>query len=820
MPPGNSNNNNNNKGRNNNSTASGGGNNNNNSGEDLENQELDFGTAEPLRGDIDQSNSVRPSNASTFSSETTSTSSSAASSYQSSLFSNRDASTMNTFTTIDSASTRHSKVNAGTAASGSAAGGASPAAAESNASSNEQGDGNTNTNSGNAIASGKPMTVVDLEDIPQLSESEEHAAFNQNQQHNHHSHHPRYGTATYAYGTTPDVSTDLFSAATLMSPSAAMLRGSSASNSPRQSISSSSAMPPHYQSPPLTVNEELKRMSDELSTILSETSSGEITPSKGSNSINQTLKTCCQAPVMNTVNTGDVSLENEPSLRKSLKIVLHFVDNLLRSQQYQSTRMYLLRSLYELGVKLKLVSSTHGTVPYPKNYSIGTAPEQPSQGLLQELMDSISNSDDPMIAEQEGAFIAPILRGLSPDFSVLSLNFGFPNPDVDHYNMVSTLYDFSPDIHIFCQKNYIRACSGKFKAPFRTPTDSSAPPMALSLATEDAVHLSGTLGGYVYPKINPSHNLYSLYGKSTFALTCAHTCLTESGGIGQPLVCTPSPILISLYRKALVQERDKYPPNTEERNGYQEAIQEIDVQYPISKETHQNQPKDRLGVVAWAERQVVNGSLSDIAIIKCNDGLKCRNFLGDDVYFSEYDPALMFGNMHVKRIVSKLTPGMNVFKYGSTTKYTRGCINGLRIVYWASGRLQSSDFAVASDSMFASGGDSGAWILQKSEDAEIPPMSSSDDSTVRSVSDRDSTTTTGSSNGHCLGAVGMLHSYDGERREFGLFSPIDAILERLRQVTRIKWGVVGVPDDDSDEVLAGGSESSENSEGSSSDGER
>lgn len=732
--------------------------------EEVENQEMDFGTAEPLRSS-ENDQSVRPSNASAYSE------SSSTSSYQSSLFS-RDASTMNTVTTMDSTSAK------------------SYTTPET-----EQ----TSSTSESSVASGKPMTVVDLEDIPQLSEPEESAAVSQSSSRGNLRQQRNYGSSFHA--NIPDVSNELFSA--LSSP----LLSPSTSNSPRQSMPNMS----------LTVGDELKRLGEDVLSLLNQTVAGELTVNKAAAAVNQSLKTSTQAPVLSTVNSGDVSLENEPFLRKTLKVVLHFVDNLLNTQQHQSTRMYILRSLYELGTKLKLVPTTSGTVPHPANFSIGTVAEQPSQHTLQELIDTIANSDEPVIAEQEGAFIAPVLRGLSPEFSVLSLTFGFPNPDINHYNMVSTLHDFSPDIHIYCQKNYIRACSGKFKAPFRTPTDPNAPPMAMSLATEDAVNLSGTLGGYVYPKIDQSHNLYPLYGKSTFALTCAHTCLTESGGLGKPLICAPSPILISLYKKALVQERDKYPLNSEERNGYQEAISEIDDKYPPSKDTQQNQPKSRLGVVAWAERQVVNGSLSDLAIIKCNEGLKCRNFLGDDIFFSEYDPALMFGNLHVKRVVKKLTPGMNVFKYGSTTKYTRGRINGLRIVYWASGRLQSSDFAVASDSMFASGGDSGAWILQKSEDAVTV---SSDDSTLRTLSDRDSTTTTGSSNGHCLGAVGMLHSYDGERREFGLFSPMESILERLRQVTRIRWGVVGVPDDDSDELLAGGSESSENSEGSSSDGER
>jgi len=42
----------------------------------------------------------------------------------------------------------------------------------------------------------------------------------------------------------------------------------------------------------------------------------------------------------------------------------------------------------------------------------------------------------------------------------------------------------------------------------------------------------------------------------------------------------------------------------------------------------------------------------------------------------------------------------------------------------------------------------------------------------------------------------MLHSYDGEHKQFGLFTPMCEILERLETVTNIKWGVVGVPQKD------------------------
>jgi hypothetical protein len=287
-------------------------------------------------------------------------------------------------------------------------------------------------------------------------------------------------------------------------------------------------------------------------------------------------------------------------------------------------------------------------------------------------------------------------------------------------------------------------------------------------------------------------------------------CLSENQGAAYPNVSIPSPVLINYYKNALEAQCHKYPLYSQERVGYQQAISQIEKEYPAAPNTSWNRPAEPFGKVVWGERKVERGVMSDIAIIRCNPKIKCRNYLGDDIPFSQYDPALMFGGLYVKRIVSKLSPGMNVFKYGSMSKYTTGKVNGPRIVYWADGKVQSSEFVVASDSpVFATGGDSGAWILQKSSDvADIS-------------SDHESTVTGQSATTPSLGVVGMLHSYDGERKEFGLFSPIESILNRLHQVTEIEWGVVGVPDDDYDESLAWGSDSdaaAEDSHGSSDDG--
>jgi len=222
-----------------------------------------------------------------------------------------------------------------------------------------------------------------------------------------------------------------------------------------------------------------------------------------------------------------------------------------------------------------------------------------------------------------------------------------------------------------------------------------------------------------------------------------------------------------------------------------------------------NFPKHRFGQIIWGERTLIQAKntktglfltdkrLSDLAIIKVNKILQCdQNYLGDDIAFNEYDPSLMFDNLYVRKVINlnrhtKEVPleriaevdslasdenadslsGLPVFKYGSTTKFTRGNLNGIKLVYWMDGAIHSSEFVVNSQentTSFAAGGDSGSWILTKLEDLE------------------------GSSESKGLGVVGMLHSYDGEYRQFGLFTPMTEILSRLEEVTNIKWGVVGV----------------------------
>ncbi|KAK6203047.1 peptidase S64 [Scheffersomyces amazonensis] len=379
----------------------------------------------------------------------------------------------------------------------------------------------------------------------------------------------------------------------------------------------------------------------------------------------------------------------------------------------------------------------------------------------------------------------------------------------------------------------------KFKLPFRIPTDISKPPISLSLSIENSSRTSGTVGGYIYPiiDIKKQKHLQS-YANSKFAISCGHVCLdnTNSTAAEYPHVSAPSSVLISLYKQALLEQYHKID-NTddfivESKVAYGAVLNQLEEMFPLKRvkvidpktkleryETR-NLPKNRFGQIIWGERTLIGLNkddkekdskltssnekrLSDIAIIKVNKNLVCdQNYLGDDISFNEFDPALMFDNLYVREVIDlrRYSPkgldmiidevdsdissnssnstnysGLPVFKYGSTTKFTKGNLNGVKLVYWLDGAIHSSEFivnAIETNSAFASGGDSGSWILTKLEDVETSKYSKG------------------------LGVVGMLHSYDGEFKQFGLFTPMCEILERLEQVTDIKWGVVGCSSDE------------------------
>ncbi|CAN6667663.1 SPS-sensor serine protease component Ssy5p [Trichomonascus vanleenenianus] len=733
--------------------------------------------------------------------------SSSNSSYQSSLFS-RNAPSAGTMSTVES---RPSKLAGGLAQT------------EEDRASSQRAGSMSSVNS-----SGKLMKVVDLQEISDVDDN----LLSDLQS-------VRSGSL-YSLPTSSVLgSAAAYSSSPMRSKGKSKMEGMASSSS---SVRSSSPPASHRMvADQRSVPEVLRRLCEDLFSVMEEAHNSRGAPdlARLALAVQQLLKNASRLPCMGNVQKGEFSINSEPSIARIVKVSLHFIDNLLQTPQDHPAKMAILKHLYELGVKLRLVESTPGTVPYPCNFSVGELPELPSQELVVSILDKVANNSEESfgISEQDGAFIAPVLRGISPEFSALCLTFGFPNPEADHFRAIAAMYKVAPDVHVYCQKNQIKACNGALKAPYREPINSKAPPMAISLASQSATTLSGTLGGYVYPKVRKDNPLYEHFGKATYAMTCGHVVLYNNQNAANSEVLVPSPVLIKYYRDSLVKEQARYPERSEERRVYQREIAYLDSKYPQNGSSL-NQPQQPFGQIAWGERKVVNGSLSDLAIIKCAGDLTCRNYLGDDIQFSEYDPALMFGNLYVKRIVRKIQPGMSVFKYGATSKYTKGKINGPRIVYWADGRIQTSEFVVAGadSSLFATGGDSGSWLYQKSEDyysgtesedqqgdAAVSALSTK--LSKQSLHDIESPTSSAastvrhggvpsiasSSSGPCLGVVGMVHSYDGEKREFGLFTSIDSILERLYQVTNIRWGVVGVPDDEDEESPAGGSDSSSDS---------
>ena len=373
----------------------------------------------------------------------------------------------------------------------------------------------------------------------------------------------------------------------------------------------------------------------------------------------------------------------------------------------------------------------------------------------------------------------------------------------------------------------------KFKLPFRIPTDISRPPMSLSLSVENSSRTSGTVGGYIYPKVDLKKQPHlEAYANSKFAISCGHVCLdsTTNTTTDYPHVSAPLSVFISLYKQALLNEYQKVDNVNDEvvvaqsKVAYGAVLKQLEEMFPMKKvkvvdpktkkEIYEmrNLPRNRFGQIIWGERTLMNiknddddeskrveKKLSDLAIIKVNKNLTCEeNFLGDDIAFNEFDPALIFDNLYVRAVInlernspkpldlnidevdSQLSNdapinynGMSVFKYGSTTKFTKGNLNGIKLVYWLDGAIHSSEFIVNSvenNSAFAAGGDSGSWILTKLEDIDGRRLKG-------------------------LGVVGMLHSYDGEFKQFGLFTPMCEILQRLEEVTGISWGVVGAVDE-------------------------
>ncbi|KAI5970691.1 SSY5 [Candida margitis] len=540
----------------------------------------------------------------------------------------------------------------------------------------------------------------------------------------------------------------------------------------------------------------------------------------------------------------NVTTLNNASLRKIVKFYLHFYDNLLKDDVYIKLKLLLVKHFNDFATVFNDTFDENNVVAKPRNFAVGAdnMEDFPNEDVITRIIDKIAHTKI-SVQEQNGSFIAPIMRGVSTRLSILCLYFGYPDPQEMHYKFTQSIHDLYEDIHVMVMRNQIELASAsvsnppsmqmgstpvavpkqKFKLPFRIPTDPLEPPISMSISTENSTRVSGTMGGYIYPKIDLTKQPHlKSYASSKFAISCGHVCLDPQDSSYYCNIASPSAALISLYKQALtVQYQRQAGQLNESHVAYGSILNELEEMFPLKKvkvhDKHspehydmRNLPQVRFGQIIWGERTLINLSetpnelsglverkLSDLAIIKVNKHLKCTyNYLGDDVPFNEYDPALIMDNLYVRKVLNlkRFTPktideninevdssvssssqeqesnyhGIPVFKYGSTTKYTRGNLNGIKLVYWLDGAMHSSEFIVNSidnNSAFASGGDSGSWVLTKLQDLN--------------------------SKANGLGVLGMLHSYDGEYKQFGLFTPMCEILNRLEEVTNIKWGVVG-----------------------------
>lgn len=467
-----------------------------------------------------------------------------------------------------------------------------------------------------------------------------------------------------------------------------------------------------------------------------------------------------------------INTENSPYLRNISKIVFHFLDNLLISEGYTNSKYILLKRYLQFLKKINIdpidKATASKTLPHLKNFCLDD--KLPNVDKIESIIQGLIESDCDIISDQNGAFIAPIRRGLCQNASIVSICFGIPNVQQEHYEMVKVLYSLFPDIHLYIVRDSIKKCAKvenpknivsqlsdtinqndipDFIPPYRIAEDPLEPPISMSISSEHYTNVTGTLGGYVFPQIE-KNSKFSQFAGSSFAITNAHVVLAESQDY--PHCSVPSITLQTSYLKTLLSESKRYPDNSKENLAFLKEARKVETNLKWQKE-------NTFGQVVWGVRSIVNNRLSDFAIIKVNPKYKCVNYLGKNLSFTN-DPTLKFQNTYIKRKILKLTAGMKVFKIGASSNYTSGQINGTRLVYWADGKLQTSEFVVASPlPVFASAGDSGSWILTKSD------------------------------NYLGLGVVGMLHSYDGSKQQFGLFTPIGDILERLNDVTGVQWDI-------------------------------
>ncbi|GME80569.1 unnamed protein product [Ambrosiozyma monospora] len=530
------------------------------------------------------------------------------------------------------------------------------------------------------------------------------------------------------------------------------------------------------------IHRHLKILSTSIDNILIQVSQSVLNLTKASINISESIKNANKSisahKYIQLLPSYSISTVSCFGLRSLIKNILYLIDNLLVSNVYDNSKALVLRNLHDLLLKIKLVepSSTYGIENYvslmsPRLFPIGaTYADFPEQDKIPKVMSIlIGKSKEALLSDQEGSFVAPVLRGfLNENLSIITFIFGFPELTKEHHDIINYFSSTSPDLHFLAQKNSIQVASAsvssasiprstvsrptsasinqqqqhiqqqaqnqaprsrriKFKAPFRTLESSDYVPISMSLGCNNSTTLSGTLGGYIYPKISKDtiNPKLKKYANSTFGITCAHVVLNEetvadtSNGESYPFVSVPSPALINMYKNALSAERLKYKVTSEEFKAYDGVVKRIDELYPVTevkvrrKPAKRNLPPNSFGQIVWGERVINSDKLSDIAIIKILDGgnsgsysknKKYLNYLGDDLNLEQFDPALMFSNLYVKRTLSLKDKkngllnfsDLEVFKVGSTTNYTNGRLNGVKMIYWSDGSLKTSEFIVSS----------------------------------------------------------------------------------------------------------------------------
>lgn len=568
------------------------------------------------------------------------------------------------------------------------------------------------------------------------------------------------------------------------------------------------------------IEKELRILNDNLVTVIDDIHQNVVNISRATIQVSEFFKKFLPL-VPGQKIPYKVKVSKNSSLRSIIKVVLHFNDNLLSSEVYQTSKAILISKFVDFLRKLNIdisdndednpfevgninsnISLPKATLPTLKIYAMDNTCLLPNKENLFKIIEKICEIDSKFISDQNGAFIAPVIRGLSSQSSILTVMFGVPNLQQEHFEMIKALYSLFSDVHFYCVKDYIKPCSSSAAAKrvhslvrqnhtgsphvetpipnqtaktglpmtgappvpvqtslyptYRLPSDYANPPISLSLSITDSQKITGTLGGYLYPIIKDHNEQLKHFKGSTFAITCAHVVLYENQDY--PHVSVPSSVLQYSYKKQLAEAAKHYSSNSLQKQAYDQEIAKVDCTLAWQKE-------NKFGQVVWGERAIIDKKLSDFAIIKLNNSyvdITSGNYLGDDLAQSLPDPSLRFDNLYVTEKMRTFADGTEVFKYGSTTGYTRGKINGSKLVFWADGKIQSSEFVVASPTspLFATGGDSGAWILSKLGRKKLG-----------------------------LGVLGMLHSYDGELKQFGLFSSITDILERLKAVTGVEWDI-------------------------------